>query len=184
MSTFDHGFRFVDNQEKYLLFVTTCSEKRETAHRIGQEFRYLEPTPPALRLFQVGAGEGSLLNIVLRRLHFRWPTIPFLVVVKEGNADFIRLAVRHLADRFREHPELVLVFTNAPYRSDFVAATAERPGSAVWREVALEGTSLHRFESQINDTLDFLPDRWHTVASTGHAGGDVEGVEALAAGRA
>ena len=39
-------FRFYDNREKYLLFTTTCSEKQETARRIGREFdqpaRHLE----------------------------------------------------------------------------------------------------------------------------------------------
>src|SRR3954469_24189466 len=45
------GFRFFDNRQKYLLFVSTCSEKTEIANRISQEIGSLRPTPPALRLF-------------------------------------------------------------------------------------------------------------------------------------
>ena len=30
-------FRFFDNREKYLMFVTTCGEKQVSAERIGQE---------------------------------------------------------------------------------------------------------------------------------------------------
>src|ERR1700676_2375436 len=29
------GFRFFDNRQKYLLFVSTCSEKTEIAHRVS-----------------------------------------------------------------------------------------------------------------------------------------------------
>ena len=34
-------FRFFDNREKYLLFVTTCSEKWVIAERVGMELKYL-----------------------------------------------------------------------------------------------------------------------------------------------
>src|SRR5215467_11551190 len=30
-----HNFRFYDNRQKYLLFVTTCSEKQVVAQRVG-----------------------------------------------------------------------------------------------------------------------------------------------------
>src|SRR6195952_5570669 len=49
------GFRFFDNRQKYLLFVSTCSEKTEIAHRISLELGNLQPTPQALRLFEAGA---------------------------------------------------------------------------------------------------------------------------------
>ena len=39
-------FRFFDNREKYLLFVTTCSEKWAVAERVGRELERLRPTPP------------------------------------------------------------------------------------------------------------------------------------------
>ena len=44
-------FRFFDNREKYLLFVTTTSEKAVVASRIGNELDHLKPPPPALRVF-------------------------------------------------------------------------------------------------------------------------------------
>ena len=43
------GFRFFDNRQKYLLFVSTCSEKTEVASRISLELGNLQPAPPALR---------------------------------------------------------------------------------------------------------------------------------------
>ena len=74
-------FRFYDNREKYLLFVTTTSEKAEVATRIGRELTQLKPTPPALRVFDAGTGNGVVLSHVLRDLHRRLPTVPFVVVV-------------------------------------------------------------------------------------------------------
>jgi hypothetical protein len=149
-------FRFYDNREKALLFATTCSEKQETAKRVGREFRHLTPRPPALRVYQAAAGEGTLVNMVLRHLHHQWPSIPFLVVVKENDPDFVRMAVRSLADRFREHPELVLVFTNLRHDQELAAAGSD----GRWRDVPLEGTSSHGFETQINEVLDFIHDGW------------------------
>jgi hypothetical protein len=43
------GFRFFDNRQKYLLFVSTCSEKTEIGNRISLELSNLQPAPPALR---------------------------------------------------------------------------------------------------------------------------------------
>src|SRR5215475_14286058 len=48
------GFRFFDNRQKYLLFVSTCSEKTEIANRVSLELASLQPAPPALRLFDAG----------------------------------------------------------------------------------------------------------------------------------
>ncbi len=55
-------FRFYDNREKYLLFVTTTSEKAEVATRIGASSTQLKPTPPALRVFDAGTGNGVVLS--------------------------------------------------------------------------------------------------------------------------
>ncbi len=158
-------FRFFNHREKYLLFTTTCSEKQETAKRIAAEFNHLIPVPPALKVFQVGSGEGTLLNRVLRHMHYQWPNVPLLVVVKESSAEFIRMAVRNLADRFAEHPHTVLVFTNVryadgPWNAPTRAWTAERLN---WREVALEGTSSQGFDAQINRELPFINDGWETA---------------------
>src|ERR1700754_4749112 len=53
------GFRFFDNRQKYLLFVSTCSEKTEIANRVSLELATLQPSPPALRLFDAGGGDGT-----------------------------------------------------------------------------------------------------------------------------
>ncbi len=70
----EHPFRFFDNRGKYLLFVTTTSEKQAIAARVGQELTLLEPRPPALRLFDAGMGDGTVLMRVLRHLHRLYPT--------------------------------------------------------------------------------------------------------------
>ena len=38
---------FYDNREKYLLFVSTCSEKQVIAERVALDIRGLQPVPPA-----------------------------------------------------------------------------------------------------------------------------------------
>ena len=44
------NFRFFDNRQKYLLFVNTCSEKWEVAHRVSEELVHIHPRPPAVRV--------------------------------------------------------------------------------------------------------------------------------------
>src|SRR5258706_8569005 len=77
------NFRFFDNRQKYLLFVNTCSEKWVVAHRVGQELINIHPRPPAVRLFDAGIGDGTVLARVMRAMHDRFPAMPFYVVGKE-----------------------------------------------------------------------------------------------------
>ena len=69
--------RFFDSRQKYLLFVNTCNEKAVVAKRVGLEIAQLQPRPPAMRIFDAGIGDGTVLSHVLRDLHCRYPTMPF-----------------------------------------------------------------------------------------------------------
>src|SRR5579883_3499478 len=77
------NFRFFDNRQKYLLFVNTCSEKWVVAHRVSLELANIHPRPPAVRVFDAGVGDGSVLTRVMRGMHDRFPTMPFYVVGKQ-----------------------------------------------------------------------------------------------------
>jgi SAM-dependent methyltransferase len=161
------AFRFFDNRQKYLLFVNTCGEKQAVAERVSQELRNIHPQPPALRMFDAGVGDGTVLARVLRATHARFPTMPFYAVGKEISLEDVRLALDKMPDRFFEHPATVLVMTNmfyseAPWlrpRSPTVAA------SLVWREVPLMGSSSHEFDEQIGDLHEFLAENWTASAS-------------------
>ena len=67
------NFRFFENRQKYLLFVHTCSEKRVVAERVALELGSIHPRPPAIRLFDAGCGDGTVLARVLRSMHGRFP---------------------------------------------------------------------------------------------------------------
>jgi hypothetical protein len=109
------NFRFFDNRQKYLLFINTCSEKDIIARRIGRELAHLHPKPPALRLFDGGMGDGSVLVAVMREMHTRFPTLPFYVAGKEISLEDVRLSLARMADRLFEHPATVRVMTNMYY---------------------------------------------------------------------
>jgi hypothetical protein len=109
------NFRFFDNRQKYLLFVNTCSEKWEIASRVGLELGNIHPRPPAVRVFDAGVGDGTVLARVMRSMHDRFPTTPFYIVGKEISLEDIRLTLHKMADRFVEHPSTVLVLTNLAY---------------------------------------------------------------------
>ena len=160
-------FRFFDNRQKYLLFVATSTEKSVAAERIGREFDALQPSPPAFRLFDAGVGDGTVLSLVLRQFHDRWPKLPVLVTGKEISREDIYLILARLADRFFEHPRLVVVLTNMSYADApwLVPAAAERRQILRWLDVPLTGTTAHGFDRQIRATIPFVDDAWRTMPS-------------------
>ena len=56
MKSEDQPFRFFDNREKYLLFVTTTSEKAVTAEHVGREFDWIKPKPVTKNVSQRHGG--------------------------------------------------------------------------------------------------------------------------------
>jgi hypothetical protein len=161
------NFRFFDNRQKYLLFVNTCSEKWVVAHRVALELGNIHPRPPAVRLFDAGVGDGTVLSRVMRAMHDRFPTVPFYVVGKEISLEDIRLTLQKMADRFFEHPGAVLVLTNLAYGDApwLAVKSLSAASSLVWHEVSLAGNSAHRFEQQIVDLEPFLADNWKARVS-------------------
>jgi hypothetical protein len=158
----ERNFRFFDNRQKYLLFVNTCGEKDVIAHRVGMELANLHPRPPAVRVFDAGVGDGTVLTRVMREMHRRFLTMPFYFVGKEISLEDVRLTLAKMADRFFEHPATVLVITNmyyseAPWLSPREVAAAN---SLVWHEVALTGTTAHEFGDQITALAPFLAKNW------------------------
>ncbi len=140
------NFRFFDNRQKYLLFVSTCSEKEVVARRVGLELQHLHPEPPALRVFDAGMGDGTVLTRMMREMHRRFPTIPFYIVGKEISLEDVRLSLDKMADRFFEHPATVLVVTNMYYsEAPWLAPRAlSSATSLVWHEHALTGATVER----------------------------------------
>jgi hypothetical protein len=163
----DRNFRFFDNRQKYLLFVNTCSEKGVVAQRAAMELANLRPRPPAVRVFDAGVGDGTVLTRVMRAMHNRFPTIPSYIVGKEISLEDVRLALEKMPDRFFEHPATVLVMTNLYYREApwLVPSSVTAATSLVWHEVALSGSTAHEFEEQITGLAPFLAEHWRAHVS-------------------
>ena len=160
-------FRFFDNREKYLLFVTTTSEKAEVAARIGRELDHLAPKPPALRVFDAGTGNGVVLSNVLRHLHRQLPTVPFLAVGKEISMEDTRLTLSQLPDRLAEHAPTVVALTNmkyseAPWLNPFDPADRSKMR---WWNIPLAGSTAHEFAQQIDALDHVLTAGWQTTSS-------------------
>jgi hypothetical protein len=161
------NFRFFDNRQKYLLFVNTCSEKWVVASRVSLELANIHPRPPAVRVFDAGVGDGSVLTRVMRSMHDRFPTMPFYVVGKEISLEDIRLTLQKVADRFVEHPATAIVLTNLAYADApwLHVKSMSAASSLVWHEVPLTGTTAARFEAQITDLEPFLAENWKAGVS-------------------
>jgi hypothetical protein len=160
-------FRFYDNRQKYLLFVTTCSEKWVVAGRVGLELRHLHPSPPALRVFDAGIGDGTVLTQVMRDLHRRHPTVPFLITGKEISLEDVRMSLEKMPDRFYEHPQMVMVITNMYYTEAprLMPRSMAAAASLNWHEVPLKGSSAHEFDEQLKGLQPILNDGWQVRPS-------------------
>jgi SAM-dependent methyltransferase len=162
-----NNFRFYDNRQKYLLFVSTCSEKWVVAQRVGMELGNIHPRPPAVRIFDAGVGDGTVLARVMRAMHQRYPTMPFYIVGKEVSLEDVRLALDRMPDRFFEHPSAVLVMTNLYYSEApwLTPKSVSAATSLVWREVALTGSTSSEFEQQITELQPFLNENWKATVN-------------------
>ncbi len=161
------NFRFFDNRQKYLMFVNTCSEKWVVANRVAMELAHIHPTPPSVRVFDAGLGDGTVLTRLMRAMHARFPTMPHYISGKEISLEDIRLALEKMPDRFNEHPASVLVLTNM-YYSEAPWLRVRSPAAAnslVWHEVALDGDSSFEFEEQITALQPFLAEHWQAKTS-------------------
>ena len=161
------AFRFYDNRQKYLTFVNTCSEKWVVAERAGMELANIHPQPPALRVFDAGMGDGSVLTGVMRQMHRRFRTLPFYIVGKEISLEDVRLGLERMPDRFYEHPATVLVITNLYYTEApwLMPRSMEAAAALNWIEVALEGDSSHEFHEQITGLQPRLAETWQVRPS-------------------
>jgi hypothetical protein len=162
------NFRFYDNRQKYLMFVNTCSEKWVVANRVAQELSSIQPRPPAMRIFDAGVGDGTVLTRVMRSMHSRFDKMPFYIVGKEISLEDVRLALEKMPDRFFEHPATVLVITNMHYAEApwLQPANLNKAATLVWHEVALRGNTAAQFDEQITDLQPFLSEAWKAGVSS------------------
>jgi len=160
-------FRFYDNRQKYLAFVNTCNEKSAIARRAAQELTHIRPRPPALRLFDAGMGDGTVLARLLRNIHHLFPHVPLSVVAKEISLEDVRLGLEKLPGRFIEHPATVFVVSNLNYADAPNLSPRElAPGTALnWQELRLTGTSAHEYAEQIDALGQVLTHGWQTRPS-------------------
>ncbi|MDP6574047.1 MAG: hypothetical protein QGI63_02010 [Rhodospirillales bacterium] len=163
----ERPFRFYDNRQKYLMFVNTCNEKAVVAERAGMELAHVHPRPPALRVFDAGMGDGTVLTRLMRDMHRRFPTVPFFIVGKEISIEDIRLSLEKMPDRFAEHPGTVLVITNLYYTEAprLMPGNVNAAAALNWHEVPLAGSSSHQYDEQIKALGPILEEGWQVKAS-------------------
>lgn len=158
--------RFFDNRAAYLMFTTATNEKAVVADRIGKELDEIGPGESALRIFDAGMGDGSVLSQLMRRMHRVFTHIPWLVVGKEISIEDVRIALGRMPDRLFEHPELVLVITNMNYReAPSLTPAGEKATDLTWIEAPLDGATADDFGGQIHELFDQLAHAWEVVTS-------------------
>jgi hypothetical protein len=160
-------FRFYDNRQKYLAFVNTCNEKSAVARRATQELQHIRPTPPAVRIFDAGMGDATVLSRLMRSVHRTFPTVPLLVVAKEISLEDVRLGLEKMPDRFYEHPATVLVITNLNYAEAprLMPRDTQLAAALNWQEVRLTGNSSHEYGEQIEELSSTITYGWQTKPS-------------------
>jgi hypothetical protein len=134
---------------------------------VARELEAIEPAQPAIRFFDAGIGDGTVLTRVIRQIHRLHERMPLFVAGKEISLEDIRLFLDKVPDRLFEHPEMVIAITNisyadAPWLCPRNLKSRER---MVWKEVALKGTTSADFERQIQELQPFLAENWTTTVS-------------------
>lgn len=160
-------FRFYDNRQKYLAFVNTCNEKSAVAHRAARELANIMPTPPGVRVFDAGMGDGTAITRLMRSMHREFPTVPFLVIAKEISLEDVRLGLEKLPDRFHEHPATVFVVTNLDHSEapTLMPRDIQQAAAFNWQELRLTGKSTDEYADQIEQLSASLAFGWQTRPS-------------------
>jgi hypothetical protein len=161
-------FRFYDNRQKYLAFVNTCNEKSAVAQRAALELKAIRPSQPALRIFDAGMGDATVLARLMRHAHACFPTVPVLAVAKEISLEDVRLGLEKMPDRFIEHPATALVVTNLHYADAprLQVSRVEADAPLNWQEVRLQGRTSTEYAEQIEELADALAFGWQTRLSS------------------
>ena len=157
------NFRFFDNRQKYLLFVTTTNEKNKIADALKPIVHKLKPNYPSLKIFDAGMGDGSLLMNIMRQCHQRMPNIPLLVSTKEISMEDVRLGLEKLPDRFVEHKNTVFVISNLNYveSTSLRSNNIRKQKKMNWKVVKLKGNSSLDFNVQLRKlNQEFLAKKW------------------------
>ena len=157
------NFRFYDNRQKYLLFVTTTNEKNQIADAIRPHVDKIKPQKPGVKLFDAGMGDGSLLMNVMRQCHSANPTIPLLVSTKEISIEDVRLGLEKLPDRFVEHKNTVFVISNLHYAeaASLKSKNENKQKKINWNVIKLKGNTSIEFAGQLRKQNDFLEKKWN-----------------------
>ena len=160
-------FRFYDNRQKYLAFVNTCNEKSAVARRVARELANIAPTPPGMRIFDAGMGDGTVITRLMRSTHREFPTVPLLVIAKEISLEDVRLGLEKLPDRFHEHPATVFVVTNLDYSEapTLMPRDIQHAAAFNWQELRLTGKSTDEYADQIEKLSASLAFGWQTRPS-------------------
>jgi len=155
-------FRFFDSRQKYLLFVTTTNEKQIIADHLHSYIKTLVPKKPALKIFDAGLGDGSLLISTLRSCHKEFPTIPFLVFAKEISMEDVRIGIEKLSNIFVEHPNTVFIVTNLHYSeaSNLKSKNEKKQKKINWDVVKLKGNTSYEFFGQLHKLDNILQKNW------------------------
>ena len=157
------NFRFYDNRQKYLLFVTTTNEKNQIADSIRPYINKIKPIKPGIKIFDAGMGDGSLLMNVMRQCHKAKPNIPLLVSTKEISIEDVRLGLEKLPDRFVEHKNTVFVISNLHYAeaANLRSNNPTKQKKINWNVVKLKGNTSLDFAEQLRSQNSFLEKKWN-----------------------
>ena len=152
------NFRFFDNRQKYLLFVTTTNEKNKIADALKPIVQKLKPKYPALKIFDAGMGDGSLIMSIMRQCHQRMPNIPLLVTTKEISLEDVRLGLEKLPDRFVEHKNTVFIISNLNYIEGKTVSILADGAVHPQRVVSSGSVTLERAASVVHVGLEYNSD--------------------------
>lgn len=146
---------------------TTPFRFYDNARRAAEELKHVRPSPPAVKIFDAGMGDGTVLARLLRATHRIFPTAPISVVAKEISLEDVQLGLEKMPDRFQEHPATVFVITNLNYAEAprLMPRDVQAAAALNWQEVKLSGSTADEHAEQIDELAPMLAHGWQTKTS-------------------
>jgi len=126
------------------------------------ELANIHPHPPAVRVFDAGIGDGTVLSPVMRAMHHNFRRCRSISRARKSVSRMCASRSSGCGSVLRTHPATRWFSPTSPMPGAMAGrCNRSAPASSlIWHELRLMGNSSHEFEEQISELEPFLSKNW------------------------
>ena len=149
---------------RYLAFTQNTNEKTKFSELIAPYIENIGGDKYCLRILDAGTGDGSIMANIIKAFHKYHPKNVLSILGKEISYKDLKNTLDKLADRFAEHPRLLVTLTNVKFSQIKHLSVNKKINEKNIEilEIELSGSTSFDFQNQIMSTevIKFITRFW------------------------